>query len=568
MKPCIIICALLISFFTGCAQPDGAIAFEDMKFDEEFAKRSIPKVTGKLLRISPEDISKTTIGYTLVTLFGQVKKTTDVAADGSFKLELEYPLPYQQIWFSVDEIFYAGLYANKDLHVEVDIKRIKAAGKEVNFNGDGVRYLGTDGPLNEYMNNYILFKREEQLALSSRIYQVPRTRKPDAAKLLSAYDNIFDSIKMIEDDYVAKHASPYAWMLENERMSDYYGLICVHYWGQTMEDALFDKMKQHETYLVSNNSTSFYRYLSNYLTTHPSNSARASWKDVAKLPDLNNAEKAAIDSLRTAESISTKVDPFTSENIRKWSKQLDPRLQKIRQDQKIDKVIHFLDSSFSPPRADLMKLLLNESKDLVEQRAALELILPSIQTTWCKQVAKTEYAKTINKIAEVNKALAGSGSSITATDFGQPLLQTDFGASLYKVSNMKAADFLAKLRKSFDGKAIVFDLWATWCSPCLSEMPHSKKLQQDSKDLQVVFVYVCTISGSNESKWKNKVAELKLPGVHFFIDEKLDAELSQYFSFSGYPGYAFIDRKGVYKAGAIKRVSDIKDKKALATLVE
>ena len=486
--------------------------------------------------MSPEEISKTTIGYSLVTLFGQVKKTTNVAADGSFKLELEYPLPYQQIWFSVDEVFYAGLYANKDLHVELDIKKIKESGKELDFNGDGVRYLGTDGPLNEYMNNFVLFRREEQLALSSRIYQVPRTRKPDAAKLLSAYDNIFDSVKMIEDDYIAKHASPYAWMLENERMSEYYGRICVHYWGHTMEDALFEKMKQHKTYLVSNNSTSFYRYLSNYLTTLPSNRTSASWKDVAKLSDLNNAEKTAIDSLRRAESISTKVDPFTSENIQKWSKQLSPRIQKIRQEQKIDKVIHFLDSSFSPPRADLMKLLLNESKDLVEQQAALELILPSMQTNWCKQVAKTEYAKTINKIAEVNKALAGSGSSITATDFGKPLLQTDFGASLYKVSNMKAADFLAKLRKSFAGKAIVFDLWATWCSPCLTEMPHSKKLQQDSKDLQVIFVYVCTTSGSNESKWKNKVAELKLPGVHFFIDEKLDAELSAVFLFQRLSG--------------------------------
>jgi thiol-disulfide isomerase/thioredoxin len=497
-----------------------------------------------------------------------VKKTTNVAADGSFKLELEYPLPYQQIWFSVGEIFYAGLYANKDLHVELDIKKIKESGKELDFNGDGVRYLGTDGPLNDYMNNYVLFKREEQLALSSRQFEIPRSRTPQAAKLISAYDNIFDSLKMIQDDYIAHHPSPYAWMLENERISDYYGMICLNFWGHAMENELFDKMKQHKTYLVSNNSTSFYRYLSTHISTHPANRIKVDWKDVAKLPDLNDAEKMAIDSLRMAEVVSAKVDQYTLENIQKWSKQLSPRIQKIQQDQKIDKVIHFLDSSFPSPRADIMKLQLNESKDLVEQQAALERILPSMQTNWCKLVAKTEYAKTTNKIAEVNKALAGSGSSITAAGFGKPFLQTNFGASMYKVSDMKAADFLAKLRKSFPGKAIVFDLWATWCAPCLAEMPHSKKLQQDSKGLQVVFVYVCTINNSNESKWKNKVGELKLPGVHFFIDQALDAELSQYFSFSGYPGYAFIDRNGVYKAGAIKRVSDIKDRKAMADLID
>lgn len=156
MKYCIALCALLAAFFTGFTQPSGVVAIEGPKFDEQFAKGTIPRVTGKLLNINSADLQKTTISYTLVTFSGQVKKTATLAADGSFRLELEYPLPYQQIWFSVGEIFYAGLYANKDLHVELDISKIKASGKEINFNGDGVRFLGTDGPLNMYMNDYIL----------------------------------------------------------------------------------------------------------------------------------------------------------------------------------------------------------------------------------------------------------------------------------------------------------------------------------------------------------------------------------------------------------------------------
>ncbi len=133
---------------------------------------------------------------------------------------------------------------------------------------------------------------------------------------------------------------------------------------------------------------------------------------------------------------------------------------------------------------------------------------------------------------------------------------------------MNGADFLARLRKSFAGKAIILDRWATWCAPCLAEMPHSKQLQQESNSLPVVFVYVCTAQGSDEGKWKRKVGELKLPGIHFFIDETLDTEVGQYFSFSGYPGYAFIDRKGVYKPGVITWMSAIKDKNALADLLK
>jgi len=564
MKPCITLCALLAIFFTGYTQPTGTAAIEDIAFDEQFAKGSVPKVTGKLLHLSPEELQKTIISYTLVTLSGQVKKTTGLAADGSFRLELEYPLPYQQIWFSVGDIFYAGLYANKDLHVELDLAKIR--GKEVSFNGDGVRYLGTDGPVTEYMNNYVLFRRAEQQMFDSRVQQIPRSRNPVAAEALSAYGNIFDSLKMIQDDYVATHPSPYAWLLENERMSELYGLICIYYLGHSMEDALFDKIKAHRTYLLSNSSTSFSRYLFFYFRSLPANRTMISWRDVATLPDLDDVEKTAIDSLRTAATLSPE-HPYTSENKLKWTKQLQSRVQKLRQDEMIDKVIHNLDSIFSPSRADFMKLQLNDSKDLAEQRSAFERILPGMHTNWCRMVAKTEYKHTLDNIVAANKALASSGNSITAADFGKPLQQTNFGASLYKISNVKGSDFLAGLSRSFTGKAIVLDLWATWCAPCLGEMPHSKKLQQDSKDLPVVFVYVCTSNSSDENKWKRKIGELKLPGIHFFIDEALDAELSQYFSFSGYPGYAFIDRKGVYKAGAIKRVSDIKDRAELAALI-
>jgi len=498
--------ALLLAAVAGHTQPAGAVAMEDTRFDEQFAQRALPVVKGKLLHLGPDELKRTIVDYTLVTLFGQVRKTTPVKADGSFRLELEYPLPYQQIWLGVGELFYAGIYAHTDLQVELDMAKIKAA-KEVNFNGPGVRYLGTDGPLNTYLNDYILFRRKEQLALSTRLQQVPRSRNPVAAEVLAAYTPVFDSMKVIQDDYIAQHPSPYAWLLENERMSEFYGQLSVCYWGHAMEDALLDKMKAHKTYLVSNSSMGFYKYLSTYLGTIPGNA-------------------------------------------------ITPQKNLTR-----------LDSLFSPAMADLIKLKLPDDKDIDERQTGLALVQPTLHTRWSQQVARTEYAHITDKITSVNNALASTGHSATAAGFGKPSLQTGFGASLYKLSAMKGTDFLAKLRQSFPGKAIVFDLWATWCAPCLAEMPHGKTLQQDSKDLPVVFVYVCTASGSDEGKWKRKVAELQLPGIHFFVDKTLDAELAQYFSFSGYPGHAFIDRNGTYKPGAIKWIYDIKDKAALSDLV-
>lgn len=563
MKAYITVWLLLTAIVTSLAQPVGLIALEDPQFDARFAQRTIPQVIGRFLHISPQEIKETTITYTLVTLLGQKTKTAHLAADGSFQLELDYPLPYQQIWVHFGELFYTGLYVNKQLYVELDVPKLKAAGKELAFQADGVRYLGEDGPLNEYMNAYMLFKRADRLALLSSLQSVPRSQHPVVSEVLATFTPIADSMKTIQDEYIATHPSPYGWLLENDRKSELYNKICLYYWGHVMEPALFGQIKEHKTYLLTNSSMAFCLYLSAYFRKLPANRVTVNWQDVARLSDLTEQEKAAIDSLRSTETLSPAPAHRTQ-----WTKQLGPRMGKMYQNRRIAQGIVWLDSLYSPARADIMKLQLNDSKDIAEQKAALEQILPSMSTSWCKLIAQKEYTRTVEQIALMNRALAASGSSPTAAGFGSPLQQTDFGATLYKLSGMSGADFLAKLKQSFVGKAIVLDRWATWCAPCLHEMPHSKKLQQDAKELPIVFVYVCTAQGSDEGRWKRKIAELQLPGIHIFIDEALDAKLGQLFSFSGYPGYAFIDQKGVYKPGVITWLSAIKDKNALAYLLK
>lgn len=563
MKATITIWILLTSIVTSLAQPVGVVAIEDPQFDAQFAQRTIPQVTGKLLHISPQEIIETTITYALVTLLGQKTKTAHLAADGSFELELDYPLPYQQIWVHFGKLFYTGLYANKQLYVELDVPKLKAAGKEVTFKADGVRYMGEDGPLNEYMNEYILFKRADQLALSSRLQQIRQSQHPVANEVLAVYTPIFDSLKTIQAEFVATHPSPYAWLLENDLLSEFYNQICSYYWGHPMEPALFGQIKAHKTYLLSNSSMLFYLYLSGYFRQLPANRVTVSWQDVARLSDLTESERAVLDSLQSTETLS----PAPAHRAQ-WANQLGPRMRTVRQVRMIAQGIRWLDSLYSPARADILKLQLNTSTDIAEQKAALEQILPRMTTNWCKVIAKREYARTVDQIASVNRALAASRNSLTAAGFGSPLQQTDFGATLYKLSGMSGADFLARLKQSFAGKAIVLDRWATWCVPCLQEMPHSKTLQQDGKELPIMFVYVCTARGSDEDKWKRKIGELNLPGIHFFIDEALDANLAQLFSFNGYPSYAFINQKGVYKPGAITWLSALKGKDDLAALLK
>jgi thiol-disulfide isomerase/thioredoxin len=46
------------------------------------------------------------------------------------------------------------------------------------------------------------------------------------------------------------------------------------------------------------------------------------------------------------------------------------------------------------------------------------------------------------------------------------------------------------LRKDMIGKVVVIDFWATWCGPCVAEIPKMKALYEKYKDKGVVFIGV------------------------------------------------------------------------------
>ena len=122
-----------------------------------------------------------------------------------------------------------------------------------------------------------------------------------------------------------------------------------------------------------------------------------------------------------------------------------------------------------------------------------------------------------------------------------PVMATD--AYLKKLENTTAQQLFDSVLTANKGKVIYLDCWATWCGPCISEMPNSKKLKEDLEGKDVVFVYLCV--DSEEELWKASLAQLQIGGQHYFLSKEQSTDIRKAFDIQGIPHYFLIDQQGV-----------------------
>lgn len=100
----------------------------------------------------------------------------------------------------------------------------------------------------------------------------------------------------------------------------------------------------------------------------------------------------------------------------------------------------------------------------------------------------------------------------------------------------------------FKGKAVILDMWATWCSSCIGGFPNIDSLQKIYKSKIEVFLINLQKNnpksyGDDPEKVRNFIIQYKNNHPNFtsrFLIEKV--RMHDYFLFSSIPHYVWIDR--------------------------
>ena len=96
----------------------------------------------------------------------------------------------------------------------------------------------------------------------------------------------------------------------------------------------------------------------------------------------------------------------------------------------------------------------------------------------------------------------------------------------------------------FKGKYVYIDFWATWCKPCVKEFPDLRRIQDQYKDKNIVFISISIDKLEDKDKWKTFVADEKLGGVQLHADKETKDRLSKALNIKSIPRFVLIDPEG------------------------
>ncbi len=134
-----------------------------------------------------------------------------------------------------------------------------------------------------------------------------------------------------------------------------------------------------------------------------------------------------------------------------------------------------------------------------------------------------------------NKIIKEKYEKLTALDVGKP-------SPMFE--NYKNYEGGTTSLSDLKGKYVYIDVWATWCGPCIRQIPALKEVEKQYHNKNIEFVSISIDKASDYEKWKTMVKEQELKGVQLFADNDWNSSFVKDYGIQGIPRFILIDPDG------------------------
>lgn len=96
----------------------------------------------------------------------------------------------------------------------------------------------------------------------------------------------------------------------------------------------------------------------------------------------------------------------------------------------------------------------------------------------------------------------------------------------------------------FRGSYVYIDVWATWCVPCIYEIPFLKKVEKQYEDKNIKFMSISADQPKDEQKWRDMIKDKDLHGIQLLADNATESQFLMDYYIYGIPRFILLDPEG------------------------
>lgn len=242
------------------------------------------------------------------------------------------------------------------------------------------------------------------------------------------------------------------------------------------------------------------------------------WMAMVNMPSQQEALAEELDTLSADESSPLRTDAS-------YFKAMFSAQAAMRDPSKLDETIELVESFIAIAPED------DRSASLLYQVAQYVRGIPDEQ-----------------KKAMITRVVEEYPDSPTAAQVAGARRQTEaIGKPFELTFNEAITDKTISVQDDLKGKVVVIDFWATWCGPCIAEMPKMKQLYAEYKEKGVEFIGVSLDQPEDEGgldALKTYVAENDIIWPQYYQGDGWQSEFSRSWGINAIPALFVIDQNG------------------------